>query len=1198
MGRVQAGVSPDKASDAYVHAQRFCSELRHRLRRLLWLQVASRVVLVAVLVALTALGLDIAWHLPMALRLVLLVGLLLSVAVVLWRRLEPLWRLPMDDLEMARIAEARIAELDGALIAELRQFPDEAQTAQRREQYLQASQLQRLVPAGPVPRQVAAALLAVLLAVGCVLIWPHTLAMAGARLGMPWQERPWPRRDVIELQLVETVVAEGEPVPLQVHRLAGGAADLQLHWHAADGRSGQQLVAGDEDGWSVRSLLSRGRYTITAQAGDSLPAVGDVRVQRRPELQAIQVAVHPPGYAPLPVRQEHTLALRVLAGSRLAVRLAAIAEPGRRIAEMQLHQDESPVALIEQADGYHGELRMGSSDVDLQVRCQDEDGIAMRPAVYRLRMLPDRAPTVQLLGPPRGEAVVPGADLRLQLRAEDDIEVVALRLQSRVRPSDAAPEELPFAKGVPVPVPSAATRVDRRQSLTVPSQAEAGQSFDLQAVVADGNTLSGPGQDRSAMLSLRVVDEPELRRILERAIATVRDRVDQSRNRWRQAEDQADQQVVGGTRRNLEALGELQRRWRDNHLPASEGQALGQAEAVLRQQVLDVLPTISQASERIAVDEALGQVYALLDGMLSSGDLLRDLGQLVEQQAALQEESRQLVRDLLLGKVPPERSSDLARRQADVAARQQQWERRLGNDPQHGDKLEQGERPSRQLSEAAKVLRSGQRKQEALSAQQEALKQMQEWYQQLRSGGDGDGEQSDDEQPAKQALLARLQELIEAHQTVLGMVQEGQPLAPLVPQWRQLIQRTNELRQELRESGAEQAALALRLAGELQVATVATLKVGRRDASGSQAQETIALLQQALLALVQQDQQQDLMTLLRSLYQEQVQVTQSLDELAQLAEAGALGFRDQDRQQAITQQQAAIGEALQQVLPAVAEQPLAAWALRAASQAVTASTEHLQLLQTQQAAPTRQSWYQARAAEQALAQLLNVSEELPELQSGQSGGGGGGGQQEQPAFPPRAALNLVRLEQERLARRSATIGGEDLVARQDALLNLIEPLVDQTRPGTRPAQLLARTKQAMERSVAGLVRQQDPAGTRRWQRTAVATLRRTLAEMRMQMNSDGSNQQQQQQQQQQQSAQPQQQQPASAAQSAAGQQQEGEQQAGSGAGSDEQLEGQGWLLQLPPASRARLMEARAAGVPPEGIELYRRYLDLLEEVSP
>ncbi|MFW5845871.1 MAG: hypothetical protein ACOCXJ_06565, partial [Planctomycetota bacterium] len=240
----------------------------------------------------------------------------------------------------------------------------------------------------------------------------------------------------------------------------------------------------------------------------------------------------------------------------------------------------------------------------------------------------------------------------------------------------------------------------------------------------------------------------------------------------------------------------------------------------------------------------------------------------------------------------------------------------------------------------------------------------------------------------------------------------------------------------------------------------------------------------------------------------------------------------------------------------------------------------------------------ARAALLAIARLIEVGGDMPPPGGGESadGGGGGGQGQERPAYPPRAALNMLRLAQERLARQTLTVRSRHPLEDQDALLQLIEPLMGQVRPGTRPAQLLERTRGAMESAIGGIVRDESRQGVALWQRTAADALQRILDEMQVQMQQpQGSGGDSQQQRQDQRQTAAQQQAGAQDSQQAGTDGSQTEAQGGAQAMEGLSDEQKSWLLRLPAVQRQRLLEAFDAAVPPEGVQLYRRYLDLLED---
>jgi hypothetical protein len=607
--------------------------------------------------------------------------------------------------------------------------------------------------------------------------------------------------------------------------------------------------------------------------------------------------------------------------------------------------------------------------------------------------------------------------------------------------------------------------------------------------------------------------------------------------------------------------------------------------------VLGRLPTVQRAAEGQPIDQALAQAYRLLDSMLSTTDLRRDLGQIIEQQEEIAAATKQQVKEVILNRQDPEGLKDTGRRQRELARRMQEWERRLLQDPEHKDDavatgIAQAS-AARSLHRAADPIEQGNASQRAIAEQQEALERMRSWYAGLEQG-DGSGQQQQSD-----ALQAALEALISRHRDFAGLLEEGKALAALAPDWRTIDADSAALATQITALGNEQATVSVGLVRQVQAHVVRSLEGGRREAALLGVQEALGYLEQ-LRDLLQRRAagEEDLMDLIRRLHARQQELVVNASDLLQQAAAGELGFRDRERLGGLAPQEQEIAEILQkQVQPVIAENAIALWAVEQAQVALEAAVHEF----AQRPDQVRQRGVDlARAAAIALSRLIEVGGEEAPSEGGNTGGGGGQGQQQQgPPYPPRAALNLLRQAQERLARQTMSVGSPHALEDQDELLQLIEPLLGQTRPGTRPAQLLERTRLSMEAAIAGIVRGDGEDRVANWQRAAVGDLERLLAEMRMQMQSSGGGSNSQQQQPQQSEQQPK---PGQQDSQQAGVGGEGEAQAADGSG----LEGvpqeqRGWLLQFPPAERQRLLEAVGAGLPPEGLELYRRYMDLLEE---
>ncbi|MFW5845235.1 MAG: hypothetical protein ACOCXJ_03320, partial [Planctomycetota bacterium] len=909
----------------------FLARLRRRLRVLLVCTAAARLLQILVLLILAALCTDAIWHLPAGIRLLWLLGILLALVLILRRRSEPLRRLRMDDRDLARFVEQRRPVLDGALIAVVAGRVPDARDRARLEAELHPGVVRELAPAPRLPRLLAAAGAAVVLMVVLMTVFPQEARLAGLRLATPWVERPWPRQDAIELRSLAPAVATDEPVQLQAQRLRGDARQLVVDWRSTDGRNGRLSAMIDGDRWQLRSRLPRGRYHFTARAGDAAPAETSVIVRRRPELVTVTVTVTPPDYVPGGARQVPALAIEALPGSTIAMQLQAAADGGQPVARMQAELDDEPVALEDLPGGGHRlAIPMQQQDRRLRIHATDAAGIAMHPVTHQLRVRPDAAPMVRLTGPRPGAAVRPGAMVDVRVHAEDDVALAEAAVQLRRLPAGGADpvDTEDFITLRDLQVGTAMRDLRRDLALSLPEDLEPGRQIQLRAMAMDGDTVSGPKQGLSAVLTLRVVSEPELRRELERAIAAERDRVDHARSRWQRVLADADDpdlesgrsELASQGKRIAEALEHLTRRWEDNRLPTSEADALRRGAGLMREEVLAALPSVQDRSDGSAVEQALQQTYELLDGMLASGNLRRDLGKLIEQQEELNATTREQVREALLGQRDPAELAELAQRQRELATRQRSWEQRVVQDPQHaqspvGTGVRQGS-AARDLQEAADTLEQGQRKQDAVSAQRQATERMQHWYSTLREEDDQQGGGSSDDDDLVQALDA----LVAAHRAVSGELDAGAPTASQQPEWARIRERTGQLTAAIGSLGLESAVVSMGLAARVQEQVASDLGQGRRDAAGMGILEAIGYIEAARDAVRERDESGDVMALLRRLHAQQQRLVGSIAELVERVAADDLGFRDRERAGDMPELQRLIGDVLeQQVRPQVSD---------------------------------------------------------------------------------------------------------------------------------------------------------------------------------------------------------------------------------------------------------------------------------------
>jgi hypothetical protein len=346
------------------------------------------------------------------------------------RRLWGPWRrvLGMTEAEVAESIEARLPELRDRLLGVLAD-PEEAsgeseELASRfREEAIRQSgswDAQRLFGSGGGKVWMRAGLwVALFLTAG--LIWPR-FAVALERL-VPWRERPWVSW---RLDQAEFRVAQGGAV--KVAARAGGypPAQAELVIEPLGPEQGSSVEASTPP---VVAALGSGRFEAEIpqmerssrfyfRAGESKSPIGRVIVLKRPVVETIEVTVNHPAYTGRGSETHASGDLSVVEGAQVRWRLrwskpirsARLTMEGGAVHPMTVSGSEAELGLAVVAGGTYS------------VEARDIDELEMvEPLRYRLRVLPDKAPRIDLRHPSRAEVkVAPQAVIPFRMEVDDD----------------------------------------------------------------------------------------------------------------------------------------------------------------------------------------------------------------------------------------------------------------------------------------------------------------------------------------------------------------------------------------------------------------------------------------------------------------------------------------------------------------------------------------------------------------------------------------------------------------------------------------------------------------------------------------------------------------------------------------------------------------------------------------------------------
>ncbi|MEP6669748.1 MAG: DUF4175 family protein [Chthoniobacter sp.] len=270
----------------------------------------------------------------------------------------------------------------------------------------------------------------------------------------------------------------------------------------------------------VRTLQSmQESFDYRVALGDAESDSVHVKVKPPPSVASIECRQIFPKYTRLPAQRRALGDLKILAGSRLALKVRASAT--MKSGEIRLlgpdHQKVvKAMPLVLDAKDHTqlvGEIEIPARDVDgLTLHLVDDDEIESRgAAIYPLEVLPDAVPTIRILWPERREELLTReATMLLSFVAKDDYGVAKVRLNYAVDWVEGAPHQT-----IDLDVGSALPKeINRRFNWSIgriTPHVEEGSVIDYWFEVFDANDITGPGVGATEHMQARVVSDTDKR---------------------------------------------------------------------------------------------------------------------------------------------------------------------------------------------------------------------------------------------------------------------------------------------------------------------------------------------------------------------------------------------------------------------------------------------------------------------------------------------------------------------------------------------------------------------------------------------------------------------------------------------------------------------------------------------------------------
>lgn len=446
--------------------------------------------------------------LPSVARAAMLVCSVGGAAVIAWRFGIRQWLHEPDDDRIALAIERALPQFRSRFIASV-QLARQQDCASRSLVNALLDQTAKVAAGAPFDNAVKTdrlrrwARLAV-----CATVCAGALWFAGGHASWPLFQRAWlmsvpvPRKTMIVAFTGDRVIAIGDDLRIEATGAGSIPKSGKLIVENASGlRQEFTLNATPAEpvcfSRTLQSVQEGFRYCI--ELGDNRTDSASVRVRRRPAVASLAFEQEWPAYTKLPPTRRQPENLKLLAGSKLRVRLTATAP--LRSATLRLTGEDATktihsTPLATDASGeWTGKAEIPAKDVTgMTFVLMDEAGVDSRAmAVHRIEIVPDMPPTIRILQPARREELLTQkATLLLGFEAKDDFGVARVLLHYAVNWTEDAPHktvELDLGGEQPKVL---VRRFEWKIERITPAPAE-NDTIDFWLEARDANDVSGPG---------------------------------------------------------------------------------------------------------------------------------------------------------------------------------------------------------------------------------------------------------------------------------------------------------------------------------------------------------------------------------------------------------------------------------------------------------------------------------------------------------------------------------------------------------------------------------------------------------------------------------------------------------------------------------------------------------------------------------
>jgi Domain of unknown function (DUF4175) len=327
---------------------------------------------------------------------------------------------------------------------------------------------------------------------------------------------PVPRKTRVVVRDGDKVIGRGDPVRLEAFAQGIIPADGKVEVKYRNRRTQEYNLKQDQEnpahfGRTIENVQDSFTYAI--YLNDGVSGTHTVQTIPRPTVSKIECQQLYPAYTGLPPIHRPLGDLTLLAGSRLQLQITATKDLERASVRRVGPDDEIPLVVnAARPRELTGQIPIPARGMNgFSIEMLDTEGMESRDsAVYRVEILPDKAPTVRITEPNRKEELVTrSGTLKIGMDISDDFAIAKVRLHYQVISTNTLPArhlELDLAGQSPKVMKNYLYYWDL--NTFTPSLVE-GTILEFWLEAEDNNDATGPGLGRSEHQMARVVTAEE-----------------------------------------------------------------------------------------------------------------------------------------------------------------------------------------------------------------------------------------------------------------------------------------------------------------------------------------------------------------------------------------------------------------------------------------------------------------------------------------------------------------------------------------------------------------------------------------------------------------------------------------------------------------------------------------------------------------